>query len=185
MAVVQGSHIWSSTACKLGIASFAWRFLCGMRDGMKALALLRDKKKRRFLSTSLCFSFSVLSLFLSSFFRVQERWLIWFYLPNISLLLIHGKNYSKIICLDPNPNINVPVKSKLKHPPPPWQPPEHLNFWKIFVQIPPSRGRKAVQMLHYRSIPDDQMPPPPGNLSVASIMLRKTCMLDNTLTWQR
>ena len=55
-------------------------------------------------------------------------------------------------------------------------PPGHLNFWKIFVQIPPSRGRKAVQMPYYRFIPGDQMPPPPGNFSVASIMLRKLCM---------
>ena len=46
---------------------------------------------------------------------------------------------------------NVPVKSKLQHPP--RQPPGHLNFWNIFVQIPPSPGRKAVQM-----------PPPPGKL---------------------
>ena len=43
--------------------------------------------------------------------------------------------------------------------PPPGQPPGHLNFWKIFVQIPHSRGRKAVQMPHYRSIPGDQIPP--------------------------
>ena len=28
-------------------------------------------------------------------------------------------------------------------------------------QIPPSRGRKAVQMPHHRSIPGDQMLPPP------------------------
>ena len=33
---------------------------------------------------------------------------------------------------------------------PPGQPPGHLNFWKIFVQIPPSSGRKAVQMPHPR-----------------------------------
>ena len=39
-------------------------------------------------------------------------------------------------------------------------PPGHLNFWKIFVQIPSSRGRKAVQMPHHRSIPGDQMSPP-------------------------
>ena len=39
----------------------------------------------------------------------------------------------------------VPVKSKLQHPPH-GQPPGHLNFWKIFVQIIPSPGRKAVQM---------------------------------------
>ena len=62
-----------------------------------------------------------------------------------------------------------------------------LNFWKIFVQIPPSRGGRAVQMLHYRfipgdqlphygSIPGDQMPPPTGNFSVAFFMLRKLCM---------
>ena len=43
--------------------------------------------------------------------------------------------------------------------PPHGQPFGHLNFWKIFVQIPPSRGRKAVQMPHHRSIPGDQMPP--------------------------
>ena len=61
---------------------------------------------------------------------------------------------------------------------PPGQPPGHLDFWKICVQIPPSRGRKAVQMPHHRSIPGDQMPPLPGklpdycfNFSVASIML--------------
>ena len=35
----------------------------------------------------------------------------------------------------------------------PGKPPGHLNFWKIFVQIPPSPGRKAVQM-----------PPPSGKL---------------------
>ena len=63
-----------------------------------------------------------------------------------------------------NQNIEsyVPVKSKLQLPPPPGQPPGHLNFRKIFVQIPPSQGRKAVQMPHHRSIPGDQMPPPPG-----------------------
>ena len=48
---------------------------------------------------------------------------------------------------------------------PPGQPPGHLNFWKSFVQIPPSRGQKAVQMPHHRSISGDQMPPPPGKIS--------------------
>ena len=71
--------------------------------------------------------------------------------------------------------VYVPVKSKLKHPAP-GQPPRHLNFWKIFVQIPPSRGRKAVQMPHHGSTPGDQMRPPMGNFPVASIMLRKLCM---------
>ena len=58
---------------------------------------------------------------------------------------------------------------------PPGQPPGHLNFWKIFVQIPPSRGQKAVQMPHHRSIPGNQMLPPPGNFSVV-FMFRKLCM---------
>ena len=71
--------------------------------------------------------------------------------------------------------VNVSVKSKLQHPPP-GQPPGICIFCKIFVQIPPSRGRKAVQMPHHRSIPGDQMPPPPGNFSAAFIMLRKLCM---------
>ena len=60
----------------------------------------------------------------------------------------------------------VPVKSKLQHPPRTFEFLE--NFWKI----PPSSGRKAVQM-----------PPPPGklpdysfNFSVASIMFLKLCM---------
>ena len=53
---------------------------------------------------------------------------------------------------------------------PPQAIPGHLNFWKIFVQIPPP-GRKAVQM-----------PPTTGklpdycfNFPVASIMLLKLC----------
>ena len=54
--------------------------------------------------------------------------------------------------------------------------PRAFVFCTIFVQIPPSRGRKAVQMPHHRSIPGDQMPPPPGNFAVAVIMLRKLCM---------
>ena len=41
---------------------------------------------------------------------------------------------------------NVPVKSKLRHPP--GQTPGHLNFWKNIVQTPTSPGRKAVQMPH-------------------------------------
>ena len=28
----------------------------------------------------------------------------------------------------------------------------HLNFWKICVQISPSRGQKAIQMPHHRSV---------------------------------
>ena len=79
------------------------------------------------------------------------------------------------IWMDVELGVYVPVKSKLQHPPP-GQPPGICIFCKIFVQIPPSRGRKAVQMTYHRSIPGDQMPPPPGNFSVAFIMLRKLCM---------
>ena len=47
--------------------------------------------------------------------------------------------------------------------PPPGQPPGHMNFWKIFVQIPPSPGQKAVQMPTIRSISSDQISPPRAN----------------------
>ena len=67
---------------------------------------------------------------------------------------------------------NVPVKSKLQHPQPQGQPPGHLNFWKIFVQIPPSLGRKAVQMPHTGKLPDSCF-----NFSVASIKLLRLHML--------
>ena len=46
---------------------------------------------------------------------------------------------------------NVSVKSKLQHaPPPPGQPPGHLTFLKIIVQIPPYPGQNAIQMPHTR-----------------------------------
>ena len=81
--------------------------------------------------------------------------------------LFHINPYnSTMIMYQSNRSLNIP----------PGQPPGHLNFWKIFVQIPPSQGQKAVQMPHYRSIPGDQMPPSPRNFSVASIMLRKLRM---------
>ena len=38
-----------------------------------------------------------------------------------------------------------------------------LKFLEKFWKITPSRGRNAVQMPHYWSIPGDQMPPPPGH----------------------
>ena len=69
-----------------------------------------------------------------------------------------------------NRELNVPVKSKLQHPP------RAFEFLEHFCSNSPSRGRKAVEMPHHRSIPGDQMPPPPGNFSVAFIMLRKLCM---------
>ena len=71
----------------------------------------------------------------------------------------------------------VPVKLKLQHPP--RATPGHLTFWKIFVQIPPSPSRKAVQT----PPPPEKLPDYCFNFSVASIMLLKLCMyglLDNT-----
>ena len=48
---------------------------------------------------------------------------------------------------------------------PPRQPPGHLTFWKIIVQIPPYPGQNAVQMPHTGVHSGDQMPPTPGTLS--------------------
>ena len=50
---------------------------------------------------------------------------------------------NKHVMYQSNRSFNIPAR----------QPPGHLKFWKIFVQIPPSLGRKAVQM-----------PPPSGKL---------------------
>ena len=55
---------------------------------------------------------------------------------------------------------------------PPGQPPGHLNFWNIFVQIPPLPNRKGVQM----PLTPGELPDYCFNFSVASIMLLKLCM---------
>ena len=60
-------------------------------------------------------------------------------------LKVRGQMY-RILMYQSNRSFNI-------LPPPPGKLPGHLNFWKIFVQIPPSPGRKAVQM-----------PPPLGKL---------------------
>ena len=92
-------------------------------------------------------------------------------LPRLWLFFFRNVNTYRVTSWSDDNN-NVPVKSKLQHPSP-GQPHGHLNFWKIFVQIPPSPGRKAVQM-----------PPPPGRIirlllqlfSSFYIMLLKLCM---------
>ena len=61
-------------------------------------------------------------------------------------------------------NPYVSVKSKLQHAPP-GQPPGHLTFLKIIVQIPPYPGQNAVQMPHTRVHSGNQMPPPWGHLT--------------------
>ena len=48
---------------------------------------------------------------------------------------------------------------------PPGQPPGHLTFLKIIVQIPPYPGQNAVQMPHTRVHSGDQMPPPRGHFT--------------------
>ena len=45
---------------------------------------------------------------------------------------------------------------------PPGQPPGHLTFLKIIVQIPPHPGQNAVQIPHTGVHSGDQMPPPQG-----------------------
>ena len=59
----------------------------------------------------------------------------------------------------------VSVKSKLQHAPP-GQPPGHLTFLKIIVQIPPYRSQNTVQMPHTRSIQVIKCPHP-GDISQA------------------
>ena len=49
--------------------------------------------------------------------------------------------------------------------PPPGQPPGHLTFLKIIVQIPPYPGPNALQMPHTRVHSGDQMPPPRGHFT--------------------
>ena len=62
----------------------------------------------------------------------------------LSNYLSHGKHTSSsVLMYQTNRSFNIT----------PRPPPGHLNFWKIFVQIPLSLSRKAVQM-----------PPPPGEL---------------------
>ena len=51
-------------------------------------------------------------------------------------------------------------------PPLPGQPPGHLTFMKIIVQIPPYPGQNAVQMPHTGVHSGDQMPHP-GDISQA------------------
>ena len=70
------------------------------------------------------------------------------------------------------PGLYVPVKSKLQHPRP-GQPPGHLNFWNIFVQIPPLAGPKSCS----NAPPLGKLPDYCFNFSVASTMLLRLCML--------
>ena len=55
-------------------------------------------------------------------------------------------------------------------PPPHGQPPGHLTFWKIIVQIPPYLNQNAAQMPHTRVHSGDQIPPSRGHLKTFHII---------------
>ena len=76
----------------------------------------------------------------------------------------------------------VSVKSKLQHAPP-GQPPGHLTFLKIIVQIPPYPGQNAVQMPHTGVHSGDQMPPPLGHFTGTKMTegRRKRLQLSNKI----
>ena len=75
----------------------------------------------------------------------------------VQFILFNFANYSPSIA-------NVSVKSKLQHAPP-GQPPGHLTFLKIIVQISPYPGQNAVQMPHTGVHSGDQMPPSRGHFT--------------------
>ena len=68
-------------------------------------------------------------------------------------------------------------------PSPPGQPPGHLTFLKITVQIPPYPGQNAVQMPHSRVHSRDQMPPPWGHFTGTKMTeeRRKRLQLSNKI----
>ena len=66
---------------------------------------------------------------------------------------------------------------------PPGQPPRHLTFLKIIVQIPPYPGQNAVQMPHTGVHSGDQMPPPWGHFTGTKMTegRRKRLQLSNKI----
>ena len=78
---------------------------------------------------------------------------------------------------------NVLVKSRLQHAAPPGQPPGHLTFLKIIVQIPPYPVQNAVQMPHTRVHSGDQMPPHRGHFTGTKMTegRRKRLQLSNKI----
>ena len=63
------------------------------------------------------------------------------------------------------------------------QPPGHLTFLKIIVQIPPYLGQNAVQMPHSVVRSGDQMPPPRGRFTGTELTeeWRKRLQLSNKI----
>ena len=64
--------------------------------------------------------------------------------------------------------------------PPPGQPPGHLTFLKIIVQIPPYPGQNAVQMPHIWVHSGYQMPPPRGHFT-GTKMTEKPSVVEQNL----
>ena len=71
-------------------------------------------------------------------------------------------------------------------PLPPGQPPGHLTFLKIIVQIPPYLGQNTVQMPHTRVHSGDQMPPPRGHFTGTKMTegRRKRLQLSNKIFYK-
>ena len=65
----------------------------------------------------------------------------------------------------------------------PGQPPGHLTFSEIIVQIPRYPGQNAVQMPHTRVHSGDQMPPPRGHFTGTKMTegRRKRLQLSNKI----
>ena len=63
------------------------------------------------------------------------------------------RNFSVQVTYQSNRSFNIPPRAT----------PRAFEFLENFCSNSPSRGRKAVQIPHHRSIPGDQMPPSPGN----------------------
>ena len=63
------------------------------------------------------------------------------------------------------------------------EPPGHLTFLKIIVQIPPYPGQNDVQMPHTRIHSGDQMPPPRGHFTGTKMTegRRKRLQLSNKI----
>ena len=98
---------------------------------------------------------------------IQYGFFSWFFLAafpqTVDTTIQELKKFRGLSCFTDNNYVSV--KSKLQHAPPPGQPPGHLTFLKIIVQIPLYPGQNAVQMPHTRVHSGDQIPPPQGYLT--------------------
>ena len=118
--------------------------------------------------------FSRLSCLLSS--RILQNNLLDLYLVKmhqykLSIMVILCKARNKIpaafLIFQKNRCVMYRSNCSFNIPPPPRQPPGHLTFLKIIVQIPPYPGQNTVQMPPTRLHSGDQnlMPPPRGHFT--------------------